>query len=106
MPAVARLGDEEMGVCDIKAKCCPHSRGGTNSTASLDVFVNGIGVHRKGDMGVCNCPHTGNFVTTGGSGTVFINGRAAVRIADSTLCQNCGQSGVHTTGSDNVFIGG
>lgn len=106
MPAAARLGDQEVGTCNMKEPCCPHSRVGTNGTVSPNVFINGLGAHRKGDTGPCNCPHGGTFVTTGGSSTVFINGRSAVRISDSTNCQNCGQPGSHSTGSDNVFIGG
>ena len=106
MPAAARLGDQEVGVCDMGLPCCPHSRTGTNGTVSPDVYINSLGAHRKSDTGPCNCPHGGTFITTEGSATVFINGRAAIRIGDGTTCQECGQSGSHTTGSGNVFIGG
>lgn len=106
MPAAARLGDQEEGICNIGLPCCPHGRVGTNAEVSPDVFINGLGAHRKGDTGPCNCPHGGKFATTSGSSTVFINGKAAVRIGDSTNCQDCGESGSHTTGSGNVFIGG
>ena len=106
MPAAARLGDQEVGICDMGLPCCSHSRTGTNGTVSPDVYINNLGAHRKSDTGPCNCPHGGTFITTGGSTTVFINGRAAIRIGDGTTCQDCGQSGSHTTGSGNVFIGG
>ena len=106
MPAAVRKGDAEQGTCDLGLPDCPHSRTGTNSVVSGNVFINGLGAHRKGDTGPCNCPHGGTFATTGGSGTVFINGRAAVRVGDATTCQMCGKGGAHTTGSGNVSIGG
>lgn len=106
MPAATRIGDGEVGTCDVGAKDCPHTRSGTNSTASGNVFINGRGAHRLGDTGPCNCPHGGTFATTGGSGSVFINGQAATRIGDATTCQSCGKGGQHVAGSGNVFIGG
>lgn len=106
MSAAARIGDSEAGGCDLGLDCCPHNRAGTNTEASENVFINGRGAHRKGDTGSCNCPHGGTFVTVGGSASVLINGRAATRIGDGTACQACGQGGIHTTGSNNVFIGG
>lgn len=106
MPAAARLGDQEVGICNPGKPCCPHIRTGTNREVSPNVLINRLGAHRKTDTGPCNCPHDGTFRTTGGSSSVFINGRAAVRIGDGTTCIDCGQSGRHTTGSPNVFIGG
>lgn len=106
MPAATRLNDQENGTCDLGKSCCPHSRTGTNGTVSENVFINGLGAHRKGDTGMCNCPHNGIFVTTSGSSTVFINGLAATRVGDETTCQNCGKKGSHVTGSDSIFIGG
>lgn len=81
MPAAARQGDQEVGTCDLGLPDCPHSRTGTNAVVSGDVFINGLGAHRKGDTGPCNCPHGGTFATTGGSGTVFIDGCAASALA-------------------------
>lgn len=43
MPAVTRLNDNEVGVCDLGLPDCPHSRGGTNSSTSPNVFVNNLG---------------------------------------------------------------
>lgn len=106
MPAAARFKDKESGICNIGLPDCPHGRSGTNAEVSNDVFINGLGAHRKGDTGPCNCPHGGTFATTGGSSTVYINGCAAVRIGDATTCQSCGEGGSHITGSGNVFIGG
>ena len=107
MPAATRKGDSEVGGCDMGLPdCCPHGRGGTNSEVSSNVFINGLGAHRKDDTGPCNCPHGGTFATTGGSSSVFINGRAATRVGDGTTCQSCGMGGSHTSGSGDVFIGG
>lgn len=106
MPAATRKGDSETGTCDLGLPDCPHTRNGTNSLVSDNVFINGRGAHRKSDTGPCNCPHGGTFISVGGSGSVFINGRAATRVGDATSCQACGKSGSHTAGSGNVFIGG
>lgn len=106
MPAATRKGDSTSGICNLGLPCCPHSRSGTNEEVSPDVFINGIGAHRKGDTGPTNCPHSGTFQSVGCSSTVFINGRGATRIGDSTVCILCGQPGSHVSGSTNVFIGG
>lgn len=106
MPAVCRNGDKTSGTCNLGLDCCPHSRTGTISEVSGDVFVNGLGVHRLSDTGPTNCPHGGTFKTTGGSNSVFVNGRPIIRVGDSTMCMSCGQPGTHTTGSNNVFAGG
>ena len=106
MPAATRFGDQETGTCNPGLPCCPHDRTGANSEVSPNVFINGLGAHRKEDTGPCNCPHGGTYATTGGSGTVFINGKSATRVGDATTCKDCGMSGSHTGGSSNVFIGG
>ena len=106
MPAATILGDGTTGTCNMGLPCCPHGRSGTNGTVSSDVFINGLGAHRKGDTGSTNCPHGGTFASMGASATVFINGKGATRIGDTTVCQGCGMSGSHTSGSPNVFIGG
>ena len=38
--------------------------------------------------------------------SVFIENKPITRIGDTTNCNNCGQSGSHSTGSNNVFAGG
>jgi len=106
MPAVTRIGDGTVGVCDIGAPCCAHGRSGTNTTGSPDVFVNNIPVQRLQDNGSCNCPHGGTYASTTGSSTVFVNGLPVTRIGDVTTCMSCGKTGSHTEGSPNVFIGG
>ncbi|GMB00930.1 PAAR domain-containing protein [Pelosinus sp. IPA-1] len=106
MAAVTRQGDSTTGVCNLGLPCCPHGRSGTNQTDSPNVYVNGKPVHRLHDTGPTNCPHGGTFQSVGGSSTVFINGQPATRIGDTTTCLLCGQSGSHSSGSPNVFIGG
>lgn len=106
MPAVTRVSDGTTGVCNLGLPCCPHSRAGTNSSGSPNVFVNGIPLHRLSDTGPTNCPHGGTFSSTAGSSTVFCNGLKVTRIGDTTTCQSCGQSGSHVAGSPNVFCGG
>lgn len=105
MPAVTRMGDSTSGICVFGLPCCPHSRSGTNSATSQNVFANGLGVHRQSDTGPCNCPHGGTFQTTGGSGTVFVNSKPVTRIGDSTVCMSCDGGGSHIAGSSDVFAG-
>ena len=104
MPASTRISDRTTGVCNIGEDCCPHSRSGTNSTGSPNVIINDLKCHRLGDTGPTNCPHGGTFESTQGSPNVFVNDMPKTRISDTTICQNCGQSGNHVSGSDNVFV--
>lgn len=106
MPAATRQGDSTTGICNLGLKCCPHSRSGTNSQVSGNVFVNGLGVHRLNDTGPTNCPHGGTFSSTTASGTVLTNGMGITRVGDATTCMSCGQVGSHTAGSPNVMVGG
>lgn len=95
MPAVTRLGDT----------CTGHGcYGGRPSTsASPNVFVNGIAVHRQGDSWASHCCgascHGGALAA--GSGTVFVNGKQMGRIGDPV---DCGSA--VAAGSGNVFAGG
>ena len=108
MPGICRIGDKEMMECSG----IPKRLGGSNN-----VFVNGIGVSRQGDI---NTPHLGqphlpseaggphpnctprqDFIAVG-SRTVFVNGKGCGRIGDKI-------SGFGTSvseGSQNVFAGG
>jgi len=93
--AVVRLGD----ICTGHG-CYPAR---ANISASSDVFVNGLGVHRVGDSwSAHSCPDTPPHGSTqaSGSGSVFVNGKAVARVGDSIAC---GSS--NATGSSNVFIG-
>ena len=107
MPATTRIGDGTSGICDLGIEdCCAHSRAGTNSTGSPNVFVNGIPAHRLYDFGDCLCPHGGTYASVEASKSVFVNGRGLTRIGDLTSCMVCGQPGSHVAGSPNVFAGG
>jgi len=95
MPGVTRLGD----------KCTGH--GGwparANDSASPNVFVNGIAVHREGDHWVTHCdpnPSCHDSTLASGSGTVFINGKQCGRIGDPVACGS-----KVAQGSGNVFAG-
>jgi uncharacterized Zn-binding protein involved in type VI secretion len=94
MPAATRLGD----ICSGH-DCFPPR---VNDEASDDVFINGIGAHRKGDHWVTHCCtiicHDG--LAEEGSSTVFINGKAAIRIGDPITCGS-----VSAQGSPSVFFG-
>lgn len=105
MAAITRKGDNTSGICDIGAICCPHGRTGTNGKVSNNVFVNGLGVHRRSDTGPIACPHGGTFQSTGSSSSVFVNGLGVTRTGDSTVCIVCGMGGSHSGGSPNVFAG-
>ena len=105
MGLAAFIGRTESGIWDLGLKCCPHSRNGTISTGSEDVFIEKHKAARLNDSGGCNCPHSGTFKISSGSSKVFINGRASVRIGDSTTCMNCGCGGSIVTGSKSVYIG-
>lgn len=106
MPASTRISDSTVGTCDLGLECCPHSRSGTNSTGSPDVFINNLKSHRLTDTGPTNCPHSGTFESVEGSPNVFVNGLPKTRITDTTICLNCGQSGNHVSGSQDVFVNG
>jgi uncharacterized Zn-binding protein involved in type VI secretion len=78
----------------------------TRQGKSSDVFINGIGVSRQGDVNTSHllpgapCPSHSAAITTG-STTVFANGKGVGRIGD-------GISGCTSVaaGSPNVFAGG
>jgi uncharacterized Zn-binding protein involved in type VI secretion len=77
----------------------------TTNICSSDVFANGIGIARKGDMitihtikaGKVCVPHSA--VINAGSASVFVNGIPMARRGDSA------DSGRITSGSSNVFAG-
>lgn len=72
--------------------------------ASGNVFVNGIGAHRKNDGWAVHCnsdPQCHDSVLAEGSGTVFVNGKALGRIGDPVACGSA-----VAKGSSNVFAGG
>lgn len=91
---IARLSDIGSG------HGCYPSR--NNITASLDVFVDGRGAHRFGDVWAPHScsgkTHSGVLIT--GSTTVFVNNRPVGRIGDVV---SCGSTII--TGSVDVFSG-
>lgn len=95
MPAITRLGDPCTG-----HGCFP---GRPSTSASGNVFVNGIAVHRQGDSWSSHCcgPSCHGGALASGSGTVFVNGKMIGRIGDPV---DCGSA--VAVGSGNVFAGG
>lgn len=93
MPAVTRLGDSSTGHG-------PH--GPRNSKeGSSTVFVNGIAVHRFGDLWIDHhTPPSDDESLSGGSSTVFANSKAVGRIGDPISCGD-----KVAAGSSNVFAG-
>ena len=96
MPAVTRIGDADVAHCS----------GMTRAVGSGNVFANGIGISRQGDVntvhlkpGVPCPPHSAPIAS--GSSTVFVNGKGCGRVGD-------GISGCTSVaaGSSNVFAGG
>lgn len=90
MPGVTRVGD----MCTGHSIYLPRQ----SIEGSGDVFVNGKGAHRVGDMWAAH-PHVG--VLSSGSSNVFVNGKALGRCGDSISCG----SKVSTCSSD-VFANG
>ena len=98
MPAVCR-GDS----VDADVTHCSTPR---RDACSGNVFVNGIGISRQGDVNTSHLlpgapcpPHTAPIAT--GSTTVFVNNKGCGRIGDAIS----GCTSV-ATGSPNVFAGG
>ena len=97
MAAVTRIGDADV----------THCTGMTRAQGSTNVFVNGIGVSRQGDLNTTHllppnvppCPsHSAGIAI--GSTKVFANGKGVGRITDSISgCTSVAQ------GSTNVFAG-
>ena len=94
MPSVTRLGD----ICTGHG-CFPPR---PSDSASPNVFINGIALHRQSDSwsvhccGVCH-----GSVLASGSSTVYVNNLQAGRVGDPVAC---GSSVAQ--GSENVFFGG
>lgn len=96
MPAVSRLGDQCTGHGAWPPRPC--------TSASPNVFINGIAAHRQGDAWASHCspsPSCHASTLAAGSSTVFVNGKQLARIGDPVAC---GSSVAH--GSPNVFAGG
>ena len=96
MPAVARIGDQDLVHCSVPAR----------AEGSPNVFVNGLAWSRVGDNNVVHllpgspCPAHAAPIAIGSS-TVFVNGKGAGRVGDAVS----GCTSV-AAGSSNVFAGG
>ena len=95
MPAVTRIGDDDV----------PHCSGMVRNEGSGTVFCNSIGISRQGDNNTSHllpgfiCPSHAAPITTG-SGTVFVNSVGCGRIGDAvTSCTEVAE------GSGDVFAG-
>ena len=95
MPAVTRIGDNDVSHCSTPQR----------AVGSDNVFVNGIAVSRQGDNNTSHllpgvpCPSHSAPIDVG-STTVFINGKGCGRIGDAIAgCTSVAQ------GSPNVFAG-
>ena len=98
MPAVTRIGEADVAHCS----------GMTRAVGSGNVFANGIGISRQGDVNTVHkkppaapvCPSHSAPIASGSS-TVFVNGKGCGRVGD-------GISGCTSVaaGSGNVFAGG
>ena len=95
MPAVTRIGDADV----------THCSGMVRAQGSTNVFVNGIGVSRQGDLNTSHllpgvpCPaHAAGIAV--GSLKVKVNGKGIGRIGDAIS----GCTSV-AAGSSNVFAG-
>lgn len=95
MPAVTRLGDHCTGHGCWPSRPC--------ISASPNVYVNHIPVHRQGDKWATHCcgPSCHDGVLASGSSSVYVNGKQVARIGDPVSCGSKVQEG-----SPNVFAGG
>ena len=84
MQALCRLGDIAFCPSDVHGKpCCAggHSVSGPATTASPNVFINGVPALRVGDAGVhSGCCGPGTWVVSGGSAVVLITCIPAARL--------------------------
>lgn len=96
--SAARMNDVVSGKCYCHKD--PISVSGIIVVVSTDVFANGLGLARIGDIAVATCGHTGMIAT--GSGSVFTNGIGNARLGDTT--SGC-FVGTIATGSSDTFIG-
>ena len=96
MPAVTRIGDQDVTHCSTPIR----------AQGSSNVFCNGRAISRQGDMNSVHllpgspCPPHAAPITTGSS-KVFVNGKGCGRVGDGiTSCT------IVAGGSPNVFAGG
>lgn len=95
MPAITRVGDADLVHCSVPFR----------AQGSSNVFINGKGVSRVGDLNTTHllpgspCPSHAAPIASG-STTVFVNGRGVGRVGDPIAgCTSVAE------GSSNVFAG-
>lgn len=104
MPAVARgNGTDTVFSKTGSGKNCARPTDTVTNGCSSDVFCNGIGVVRIGDIvGVHNaagCSPDASTLTSGSS-RVFVNGQGVGRIGDQYTADN-----IITSGSEDTLVG-
>lgn len=94
MPGIARLNSMCTG-----HGCFPPR---INDTASPDVFVEGLPIHRQGDHWTTHtCSNqTHDSVLASGSGSIYVNGLQCGRIGDPIACGS-----MIMTGAETCFAG-
>lgn len=95
MPGIARNTD----ICTGHGCYPPRA----NLGGSSNVFINGLGAHRKGDKWATHCcgDSCHQSTTAEGSSGVFVNGLPVARVGDPIHCGSA-----VGRGSTNVFSGG
>lgn len=89
MPAIARL----FSICSGHG-CWPPR---PNDTASPNVFVEGLGIHRQGDHWMAHCcVSCHDSILAAGSPSVYINGLQCGRIGDPVACGSKVMTGAAT----------
>lgn len=81
MRGAARLNDRTDGTCYHPSHTSPLATGGTITSASPDVIINGVGVARLGDQVTTDCGHVDIIDTA--SGDTFANGIKSARLDDT-----------------------
>jgi len=106
MPAIARKDSvDSVDSPDGAGLCCGSPSAQSTDTGSANVFINGIGVVRKGDTmiehsypGPCCAPHSPACDTF--SDNVYANGENIARVGDAY------DNHIILSGSPNVFANG
>jgi uncharacterized Zn-binding protein involved in type VI secretion len=101
-----RVGDIVVGIGTHFQDCCPHSLVGVFVAGSSNVYVNGQGSIRTGDIFMHNCPHGHSVgICLGGSSLVFSNGIGVARIGDPVTFYCPVSNGNVSSGSTDVLAG-
>jgi uncharacterized Zn-binding protein involved in type VI secretion len=88
MRGSARKDDRTDGICYHPSHIVPNPTGGTITSASTSVFVNGKGVARLGDEVTTDCGHKDTIKTA--SGDTYADGIRTARLNDEV-----GQNGIY-----------